>query len=130
MEPIDWKLVKVLVVDDDALIRKTMVKFFDIIGCVGAYAENGLEAIKLLKRYNFDMCFMDLFMPEMGGVEATQIIHESIAPKLPIIALTSSSIQADKDKCADIGMQDFIQKPVNVEMIKDVIRQYGVKNEI
>ena len=129
METIDWKLIKVLVVDDDILVHKTMAKFFDIIGCVGAYAENGLGAIKLLKRYNFDICFMDLFMPEMGGVEATQIIHEGIASKLPIIALTSSNIQADKNKCEDIGMQDFIQKPINIEMIKDIIRQYGVKRE-
>ncbi len=129
MESIDWRLIKVLVVDDDRMIQKMLAKFFEKIGCVGAYASNGVDAIKFVKRYSFDVCFMDLFMPKMGGVEATQIIHEKVDSKLPIIALTASCMHADKEKCKDIGMQDYIQKPVSLDVIKGAIEQYGVKSE-
>jgi len=129
MESIDWRLIKVLVVDDDDTVRRTLAKFFEKIGCVGAYASNGADAIKLVKKYNFDLCFMDLFMPEMGGVEATQMIHDTADPKIPIIALTSSSMDVDKEKCSEIGMQDYVQKPVDLDLIKDIIERYGVKRE-
>ncbi len=127
MNDIDWRLIKVLVVDDDDSLRRTLAKFFDKIGCVGAYAANGIEALNLTRTYNFDVCLMDLFMPQMGGVEAAQIIHDEINPQLPIIALTSSSMAADQEKCEDVGMQDYLIKPVSLDVLKDVLRKYGTK---
>ncbi|VAX37346.1 hypothetical protein MNBD_UNCLBAC01-883 [hydrothermal vent metagenome] len=128
-DDINWELIKVLVVDDDKTTRKTLEKFFQKIGCIGAYVNNGKEAIEIIKKYNFDLCFMDLFMPEMGGVEATQIIRDEVDAVLPIVALTSSSMKADKDKCVDIGMQDYMNKPVSMAQIKEIVATYGVRQK-
>ena len=130
MKDIDWNLIKVLVVDDDEILLKTIDKYIKTIGCTGAYAKNGEEAVEFASRYNFDLCFMDLLMPKMGGVAATQILREKINATFPIIALTSSTMKADKEKCRDIGMQDYINKPVSLKLVKDIISTYGIKNEI
>lgn len=126
MKDIDWSLIKILVVDDDATTRKMLEKFVKTIGCTVACAENGLEALEFAKKYRFDMCIMDLMMPQMGGIEAALIINEEIDSVLPIIALTSSSLKSDKEKCEDIGMKDFINKPVSIKEVKGIIAEYAV----
>jgi CheY-like chemotaxis protein len=127
MDNADWGLIKVLVVDDEKTTLKLMEKFIEKIGCVGVYVENGKQAVDMIKNYNFDLCFMDLFMPEMGGIEATTIIREDLNEKLPIIAITSSTMESDKEKCLDIGMNDYIQKPLKPDIIKEHVSKYGVK---
>jgi len=127
MTKIDWNLIKVLVVEDDATTREMLSLFLKKIGCMYAVACNGLEAIDLTKTYNFDVCFMDLFMPKMGGVEATLIIREEIDQRLPIIALTSADMSANKKKCLDVGMNDYIQKPIGIKKLREFVKCYGVK---
>jgi CheY-like chemotaxis protein len=63
----------------------------------------------------------------MGGIEATLIIREELKQKVPIIALTSLSMKANKDKCLEVEMNDFISKPVTLEIIKSAIEKYAVK---
>lgn len=128
MKDIDWSLIKILIVDDDTTTRKMLEKFMQTIGCSVACAKNGLEALEFARKYRFDMCIMDLMMPQMGGIEAALIIHEEIDSALPIVALTSSSLKADKEKCEDIGMKDFINKPVSIKEVKGIITEYAVKS--
>ena len=127
MQDIQWNLIKVLVVDDDKTTRLIMKEYIDSIGCVGEYVDNGEKAVEILKTYNFDICFMDIMMPVMGGIEATQIIRDNIDKNLPIIAITSSTMQSDKQLCEEIGMNGFIQKPLEIEFIRDKIMEFGVK---
>lgn len=128
MSEIYWGLIKVLVVDDDQTSLRIMEAMIKKIGCVGAYAQNGNQAIELVKNYRFDLCFMDVMMPEMGGVEATSVIKENYDAKLPIIAITSSNMKATKEICTEVGMDDFITKPVTFDIIKDMIAKYAVKS--
>ena len=129
MDDIDYRLIKILVVDDDKTTLQIMEKIIDSLGCVGKYVENGKQAVELVKSYDFDLCFMDLFMPEMGGIEATSIIRDELDERLPIIAITSDKMESTKDSCEEIGMNDFIQKPVDLEIIKEYILKYGVKKK-
>ncbi len=110
-------------------VLKTMKRFIKKLGCAGAYAGNGLEAIEMIRRYNFDLCFMDLLMPEMGGVDAAYLLRTKYRKRLPIIAVTSQTMTADQQRCHDVGMNDFVPKPIDFQTIKEKIQQYGI-NEI
>lgn len=125
MQDTQLNSVKVLVVDDDLTTRNIMKAFIDSIGCNGVYVENGKEAVDALRdEHDFHICFMDIMMPVMGGVKATQIIREEIDAQMPIIAITTSTMQSDRQLCQEVGMNDFIQKPLNIEIIKDAIVKY------
>jgi PAS domain S-box-containing protein len=79
-------------------------------------AENGKIAIELLEKNNYDIILMDLMMPEMNGFEATQHIRNKMkSPKstIPIIALTADVTKADVDKCSEVGMNEYVSKPIN-----------------
>lgn len=126
MQDTQLSSVKVLVVDDDLTTRNIMKAFIDGIGCNGVYVENGKEAVDALRdQHDFHICFMDIMMPVMGGVKATQIIREEIDAQMPIIAITTSTMQSDRQLCQEVGMNDFIQKPLNIEIIKDAILKYA-----
>ena len=119
--------IRVLVVDDDHVFLRLMDGVLSKLPCAPVFCENGQQAIDLLRKQPFDICFMDIMMPVMGGIEAAQIIREDLALTLPIIAITSSTMKATHEKCVDVGMNDYIVKPVSFEAIHDVICRYAVK---
>ncbi len=119
--------IKVLVVDDSLTNIELIKAYFESIGCVGAYAVNGQEAIEMIKQDSYDVCFMDLQMPILNGFAAAQIIRQEISQDLPIIALTAADDQEDREKCAEIGFNDFLTKPFNMDDFKDKIISYGRK---
>jgi CheY-like chemotaxis protein len=90
------------------------------------FAENGQEAIDALKRWEFDLVFMDLMMPVLDGISATKEIRETIPPaKQPIIvALTANSSEDDINNCMAIGMNDFISKPVELDVLEKTLNEH------
>jgi CheY-like chemotaxis protein len=118
---------RVLVVDDDPVFLRLMEGILDKLGCVYHAAHDGKEAVAVLKGYSFDICFMDIMMPRMNGIEAAQIIRDEITKVLPIIAITASQMKATHEKCLDVGMNDFVVKPVSMEIVQDKIQTYALK---
>jgi CheY-like chemotaxis protein len=90
---------------------------FTDVNCYISEAENGIEAIEKLKRETFDLILMDIQMPEMDGVEATEIIRKKMNIKTPIIALTANAFKQDIDLYLSIGMNNFITKPYTEETL-------------
>ena len=95
-------------------------------------AHNGIEALAMLGTERFDLAFMDMYMPEMGGLEATQQIRAREAGSqrhLPIIAMTANAMDSDRDACLAAGMDGFISKPINREqlyrMMAEVLQGLG-----
>jgi len=86
-------------------------------------ANNGKEAISLLEKQTYDLIFMDMQMPEMGGIETTIMIRDPhskvLNHEVPIIAMTANASEEDKQSCLDAGMNDFVSKPITK---KDIIR--------
>ncbi len=78
---------------------------------------NGVEAIEAIDRKSYDVIFMDLQMPKMGGIEATETIRRDLLDEDQphIIAMTASATKRDHDACLKAGMNDFISKPIRVD---------------
>lgn len=119
--------VRVLVVDDDHGFLRLMDGLLGKMSCRMAFCENGKQAVDFLRTHAVDICFMDIMMPEMNGIEAAQIIRDEISRVLPIIAVTSSAMQSSREKCLDVGMNDYIVKPADFEAIRAAVERYALK---
>jgi CheY-like chemotaxis protein/putative methionine-R-sulfoxide reductase with GAF domain/HAMP domain-containing protein len=114
----------ILVVDDDVRNIYSLTNALEEEGMKCLTAENGKAAIDVLKNHpEIKIVLMDVMMPEMDGYEATKEIR-SIAKfnKLPIIALTAKAMKGDREKCLEVGMNDYIAKPVKMEQLLSLMR--------
>ena len=118
---------KVLVAEDhkpnQLLIKTFLLNWFH--GCSIDIADNGAEAIILLDKNEYDVVLMDLQMPEMDGFEATIAIRNSnkTYKNIPIIAVTAHALKHETDKCLECGMNDYITKPIDPEILKEKIEK-------
>jgi CheY-like chemotaxis protein/signal transduction histidine kinase/CHASE3 domain sensor protein len=115
---------KILIVDDDMRNIYSLTNALEEQGLRCITAENGNEAINILKKHpDTDIILMDVMMPEMDGYEATQEIRKmNKFAKLPIIALTAKAMKGDREKCLEAGMSDYIAKPVNMDQLLSLLR--------
>jgi two-component system sensor histidine kinase/response regulator len=107
--------LRVLVAEDNPVNRQLIARLLEKRGHSVQIAINGLEAVEALSKERFDLVLMDLQMPEMGGVEATAAIRQnenSSGLHTPIIALTASAMQGDREKCLASGMDGYLTKPI------------------
>ena len=115
--------IKVLIVDDNELNLQVMTEFADLLGLSYKTARNGYEALKALDEDEFDIVFMDMIMPEMDGITATEHIRKnSRYGRVPIYSLSASSMPEDIEKCWKAGMNGHIAKPVKLQDITLAIR--------
>jgi len=83
------------------------------IGCSAVIANNGLEAVELLKKNRYDVVLMDVQMPVMDGFTATKMIRNELNNNIPIIGLTANVFREDVEDCLLAGMTDHLGKPYN-----------------
>jgi two-component system, sensor histidine kinase and response regulator len=125
-EEISYKGMKVMVVEDNPINMKLIESLLGKYGIVIDKARNGKEAVEILRNNNcYNIIFMDMQMPEMNGINATRIIRRDICKNTPIIALSAAVLQEDRDSATKAGMNDFLEKPVNVERLKEVLLKYS-----
>lgn len=107
---------RVLVVEDNQTNQMVAMLMLKKFGVHVDLAANGYEALRTLDNEHYDLVFMDCQMPIMDGYEATRNIRSSQSKGcnkvIPIIAMTANSMKGDRDKCLNVGMDDFISKPV------------------
>jgi PAS domain S-box-containing protein len=119
----------ILVVEDvtmNMLLVTTLIKQI-VPNAVVLKAKNGREAFGLVKENNPALIFMDIQMPEMDGIEATiQIrkLEQETAGHIPIIALTAGAIKGEEEKCREVGMDDFLTKPIAHDALFKVLQKY------
>lgn len=119
--------LKILIAEDNKVNQLVAKKYFAKIGYENIdFAENGKVAFDLAKDNKYDVVFMDMQMPGIDGIEATKMIFDELdffnAPI--VIAMTANSDIDDRKKCMDVGMSDFITKPLNANDIKKVILKH------
>ena len=115
---------QILLTEDNPINVIVATEFLEGFGCTITPAGNGLEALASVKERNFDLIFMDCQMPEMDGFEATKEIRKlqnNTDVRTPIIALTANAMKPDKDKCLEVGMDDYLSKPVNQKTLENML---------
>ncbi|HOC54364.1 MAG TPA: response regulator [Verrucomicrobiota bacterium] len=126
--------LRILLCDDNMINQKVAMRLLQQMGYRADMAANGLEALAALDRQPYDLIFMDLMMPEMGGLEATRIIR--VRQKQPaefphckspiiIVAMTASAMPGDREKCFAVGMDDYVAKPVRLEDVRGIVERWG-----
>jgi CheY-like chemotaxis protein len=122
--------VKILVVDDDLLSQMLITAMLSKIGYRSDVASNGLEALRMLSERQYDLVLMDCQMPVMDGYTAARCItnkesnHLSLNQKVTIIALTADSTDHARSVCKDVGMHDFITKPVRMQHLEEIVKRW------
>lgn len=121
---------KVLLVEDNAVNRRVAVEILKEAGVVVDTAENGREALDILKAgADYAAVLMDVQMPEMDGYESTREIRKlEGAMNIPIIAMTANAMKGDKEKCLEAGMDDYIAKPIDSKELFAVLKKRADKN--
>ena len=120
--------MKVLLVEDNPVNRTLTQRLLEKLGCDVMTANDGEAAASLWQWHPFDLVFMDCIMPRVDGFEATRRLREWEAAnerqRVPVVALTASAMEEDEEKCRRAGMDSFVAKPVNIEMLRAVLEQY------
>ena len=118
--------LKILVAEDNAINQKLILRLFKILGYTIHIASDGHEVIDILSRIKIDLIFMDIQMPGMDGFEATSEIRKRWGNQKPfIVAMTANALNSDKDKCLEVGMDDFLSKPLIIEQLKTGIDKWS-----
>ncbi len=114
---------KILVVEDNKINQKLASKMFEKLGYDYDLAENGKIAVELASKNSYSLIFMDMQMPIMDGITATkEILKER---EVTIIAMTANVLQEDKDRCFEVGMKDFITKPIKLSLLAKTIKKHS-----
>ncbi len=114
---------QILVADDDTLGQMYLTHLLARLGYRADVANNGREVIKLIREKHYNLLFLDLHLPEMNGLEVAQYVrqyHEAATSPF-IVAVTASIAPQDRALCLEIGMNDYMTKPVRLESLQTII---------
>lgn len=119
--------MRILVADDNRVNRVVADKMLTRLGYTAQIVSNGQEAVDALKAKAYDLVFMDVQMPIMDGVEATETIRRSLSilQQPTIIALTANALVGDREKYLSAGMDDYLTKPLKLEQLTTTLRQHA-----
>ncbi len=118
--------IKALVVEDNMINQRLIQILLQEYDIKVSTAANGLEAVDMTKKSNFDIVFMDIDMPEMNGIIATKQIKERLprGEKLPIVALTAMAMEGDREMLLGEGLDDYLSKPLSREKLETILDKY------
>ncbi len=115
----------ILIVEDNMVNQKLAVNILKKEGYKTVVANNGEEAIQLTKENQFDLILMDIQMPLLGGIQATESIRNMKGgEKIPIVAFTANAMVGDREQYIEAGMDEYISKPIKKDELKDVIQKF------
>lgn len=127
VDPAIFRGKKILLVEDNEINRLVAVTVLGSYGAVISEAVNGAEALVALEKDNYDLVLMDVQMPVMDGLEATQRIRAELKSNIPIIAFTANAIKGEIDKCHAAGMNDYVSKPFEENKLIGTIAHWLIK---
>jgi signal transduction histidine kinase/ligand-binding sensor domain-containing protein/DNA-binding response OmpR family regulator len=119
--------LKFLVAEDNLINQKLILHILNRLGYAPDIANNGLEALQAIQSSSYDIILMDVQMPEMDGLEATEVIRRQDIKQPIIIALTANTMQGDEEECLKAGMNDYISKPVKLERLVSLLEKWAMQ---
>jgi CheY-like chemotaxis protein len=121
----DYRNTKVLLVDDDAFNQEIGRILLEEVGIVADVAVDGQFAVEMAKQVPYDLILMDMQMPRLDGMDATRAIRKLPAGRgVPIIAMTANAFAEDRTHCLEAGMNDFITKPFDPDLLYAAIARW------
>ncbi|MFH0759887.1 MAG: response regulator [Bacteroidota bacterium] len=121
------KLLQILLAEDNLINQKVALVTLSKLGHQTHLAENGKKAVELFKENRYDLVLLDIFMPEMDGLEAARIMREIESERgsepVHICAITANVHKEDEDKCYEAGMNSYITKPFKLEELNAVLSE-------
>lgn len=117
---------RILVVEDSPLNQMLVTAILAQAGHRADTANNGLEAVMAAQAGGYDLILMDLSMPEMDGLTATRLLRDLPGPagRVPVVAMTADTEEADRVRCQDAGMNDHIAKPVDRALLLETVEKW------
>ena len=118
--------LRILVAEDNPVNQDLALHLLQKRGHSVILADNGKRALAAVAKHKFDLVLMDVQMPEMGGLEATQAIRErekETGGHLPIVAMTAHAMQGDRQKCLDAGMDGYLTKPLDPKTFLSTVEE-------
>ena len=118
------KPMRILVAEDNPSNQRVLVEMLKRLGYRPDAVADGREVIQALERQDYDLVLMDIKMPEMDGITATQVIRKLRPENGPkIVAITAFALEGDREKCLEAGMDDYIAKPVQIGDLAEVLKR-------
>ncbi|OIP05449.1 MAG: hypothetical protein AUJ97_00825 [Bacteroidetes bacterium CG2_30_32_10] len=121
--------ITVLLVEDKFINQKVVCMMLQNAGCKTEIANNGVEALEMFEKVNYDIVLMDIQMPVMDGVTAVKELHRKYPKLPPIIGLSANAMEGDAEKYIAEGMDDYLSKPVSAEQLYDKIIKWLAKKK-
>jgi CheY-like chemotaxis protein len=104
-----------------------LVEMLKRLGYRADVAADGKEVIQALERQDYDLVLMDIKMPEMDGITATQVIRKLLPENGPkIVAITAFALEGDREKCLEAGMDGYISKPIQLKDLAAILMKFSV----
>jgi CheY-like chemotaxis protein len=125
LPPRDYSNYRILLAEDNPVNQKVALAMLRHLGDKANVAANGIEVLSMLEQKAYDAILMDIQMPEMDGLEAAKLIRRSLpgARQPRIIAMTAYTMKGDREQCLAAGMDEYISKPVKMEVLKKVLEK-------
>lgn len=119
--------LRILIADDNPINQKLTERIFIKMGYTPVIVSNGVQVLEALTVSEFDMVMMDVQMPEMDGLEATRRIRQLTLLQPVIVAMTANAMESDRQQCLDVGMDDYLSKPIQLQQMVSVIEKWAVR---
>ncbi len=119
-------VLRILVAEDNVINQKVILRLLERLGYQADLVNNGLEVLSALRQHPYDIVLMDVQMPEMDGLTATQIICKewAVTARPRIVAMTANTMQGDRDTYLAAGMDDYIAKPIRLKGLEQLLSQF------
>lgn len=117
----------ILVAEDHPINQEVALLLLRGLGFEAHVAENGQQAVEIVKRTSYSLIFMDCQMPEMDGFEATRSIRnleKQSSKNVPIVAMTADAVEGSREQCLTAGMDDYISKPIDPDVLKVILERW------
>jgi CheY-like chemotaxis protein len=135
-EVVDPKKLKILVAEDNRINQQVILRLLKKIGYEADLVSNGKEAVDRVRESDYNLILMDLEMPEMDGLTATQTINQAWSNSTPfdrpyhlrpwIVALTAYATEEDRERCREAGMNGYLTKPIRLPELERTLTQCGL----
>ena len=131
-DPLPLTSIRILLAEDNISNQKVALAILEKLGLSADVADNGRKAVDALRNVPYHFVLMDMQMPETDGLEATLMIRDPdsgvLNPDVPIVAMTANATKEDRQNCLDVGMNDYISKPICPDELRSMLVRYVSAN--